>query len=60
MFPPARLAQWRAETGFDKHSRWADPLFVDSDKGDFRLKLGSPAIGAGLNGETVGALGVAE
>jgi Protein of unknown function (DUF1565) len=33
-----------------------DPLFVDPQKRDFRLKQGSPAIGAGKDGVTIGAL----
>jgi len=33
-----------------------DPLFVNSQQRNFRLKKGSPAIGAGKDGVTIGAL----
>ncbi len=30
------------------HSIAADPMFVDPDRGDYRLKAGSPCIDAGI------------
>lgn len=37
------LTEWQDRTGFDTHSVVADPLFVDSDRDDYRLKADSPA-----------------
>ena len=56
----ADLKEWQGKSGHDKHSIQADPMFVDVEKGDFRLKPGSPAVGAGENGANIGALGVAK
>ena len=41
------LKEWQQQTGMDKNSIHADPLFADIDKGDFRLKPDSPAKGKG-------------
>ena len=35
-----------------------DPLFCDSENGDYSLSANSPAIGAGTDGSNIGALGV--
>ena len=43
------LADWRKRTGFDRNGIVADPLFENIDKGDFRLKEGSPAKGKGAD-----------
>jgi len=48
------IAEAQKMFGVERHGRFADPLLVNPVKGDFRLKPGSPAIGMGEKGETVG------
>ncbi|MCC6239817.1 MAG: right-handed parallel beta-helix repeat-containing protein [Phycisphaerales bacterium] len=47
VFDGGSLKQWQAR-GLDRDSTVADPLFVNPDKGDFRLKPNSPAIKMGF------------
>jgi len=54
--PP--LPEWQKNSGQDFHSLQSDPLFVDPRAGDFRLRPGSPAVGAGEDGANIGACGV--
>ncbi len=42
------LDKWRQEHGHDQNSVIADPLFVDPENGDFRLKPDSPALKIGF------------
>jgi hypothetical protein len=50
--PPLGVAAnfdvWRSK-GYDVHSVFVDPLFVAPQKGDFRLRRGSPAIALGFH-----------
>jgi hypothetical protein len=41
------LAEWQ-KMGFDTHSVFADPLFVDPQNDDYRLKPESPALKLGF------------
>lgn len=45
--PDTSWEEWR-KRGFDAHSVVADPLFVDPDKDDYRLKPASPAFQLGF------------
>lgn len=56
-FPAGTLKEWQAR-GHDAHSLVADPLFADPDKGDFRLKPGSPAGKIGFEPFDTSAAGV--
>jgi len=47
-FPGGFSLRERRERGFDVGSVCADPLFVDAENGDFRLKPGSPALKLGF------------
>ncbi|MFB3786765.1 MAG: right-handed parallel beta-helix repeat-containing protein [bacterium] len=48
--------EWRAK-GQDTHSRIADPLFVDPEHDDFRLKPGSPTLELGFHPIDVSQVG---
>ena len=41
------LEEWQAR-GYDRHSVFADPMFVDEANGDYRLKPDSPALKLGF------------
>ncbi len=41
------LEEWRA-MGYDKHSVFADPLFMAPEDGDYRVRSGSPALALGF------------
>jgi hypothetical protein len=52
------LKAWQKATGKDRRSIFADPKYADPENWDFRLRPGSPNLGAGEDGTTIGALGV--
>jgi hypothetical protein len=56
LFGKMSLAEWQA-VGHDKKSLVADPLFVDPEKGDFRLHPGSPAAQIGFEPWDFSAVG---
>lgn len=56
-FSGATLEQWRAR-GHDSNSIFADPLFVDAAKNDFRLQPRSPAAKLGFRAIDPSTVGV--
>jgi len=54
---PLTLSQWQAK-GFDTHSLVADPIFEDSDHGDYRVREGSPALKLGFRNFPMDRFGV--
>jgi hypothetical protein len=51
------LEQWQA-LGYDKHSQYADPMFVDPGNGDYRLKPESPAHELGFKAFDISSVGL--
>jgi len=51
------LEGWRA-LGFDRNSVFADPMFVDPSKNDYRVKPGSPALALGFKNFEMGTWGI--
>ena len=56
LFGDKTFTQWQA-AGQDGNSLIADPLFVDPEHGDFRLKPGSPAANIGFEPWDISAVG---
>ncbi len=56
LFGTRSLAEWQ-KLGQDHHSLIADPSFVDPEKGDFRMRPGSPATKTGFEPWDVSAVG---
>lgn len=50
------IDEWRKQ-GKDQHSVYADPMFVDVDNDDFRLKDGSPAFDLGFQAIDMSTVG---
>lgn len=51
------LAEWQ-ELGFDRNSVFADPLFIDAQGGDFRVRPESPALKLGFKNFAMGQWGL--
>ncbi|MDZ4289553.1 MAG: right-handed parallel beta-helix repeat-containing protein [Prosthecobacter sp.] len=62
IFEAEPLDEWAAwqDAGWDRHGVVADPLFVDWQHGDWRLKPESPAFKLGFKAIPVGEIGVRE
>jgi len=47
--------RYQSHTGLEKHSLYAEPVFADPSKRDYRLKPGTPGTGAASDGTDMGA-----
>jgi len=54
-----KLQEWR-QLGFDQHSLFADPLFIDPAKRDFRVRPESPALQVGFKNFEMGKWGLTD
>ncbi len=54
------MDEWRSwqQEGWDQHSIVADPLFVDPEKGDYRLQNNSPALKIGFQPTPINQIGI--
>ena len=59
LFYDQAFKDWQ-ELGFDKHSKIADPLFIDAEGGNFTLKSGSPAFELGFQPIDISKVGLIE
>jgi predicted outer membrane repeat protein len=50
-FGPSRFGRYQEETGQDRHSRVAEPLFMDPALGDYLQRSDSPCAGLGMRGD---------
>lgn len=55
--PEGSFNQWQS-LGFDQNSLVADPLFIDTKRGDFRLHSNSPAFDLGFQSIPVERIGI--
>lgn len=53
------LEEWR-ELGFDRHSVFADPMFVDPENNDYRVRPESPALAVGFKNFEMGIWGLSD
>lgn len=53
------LSEWRS-LGFDRHSVFADPMFVDPEHDDYRVRQDSPALRLGFENFEMHSFGVTE
>ena len=51
------LPEWR-QLGFDQHSVFADPMFVNPEQGDYRVKPESPALKLGFKNFDISGAGL--